>query len=197
MTIERTLLALTLLAALAGCAPLPEVSEVRQVKVPVRVEVPVAVPVTVPVMDPPDVVARRILAHHERVRTLPLPELQAEITRIGDPGQDPQATVELAMVLGHTRQNGDLQRAMGLLDGLLRSTDERAGPWQPWARLLRHRYGEQRRVEEQLEKQAQQLRETQRRLEQAQAQIEALRAIELSLTPRPAAPPASAPRSQP
>lgn len=170
---------------MAACAPLPQVTEVRTVSVPLRVEVPVAVPV----VEPADAVARRFAAHHDRVRQLSPAELQQEIARIGDPAASPAATVELALALGYTRQPADLVRAIGLLDALLRSTAPEAAPWLPWARLLRSRYAEQRRAEEAAERQAQQLRDTQRRLEQAQQQLEALKAIERSLTQRPAMPP--------
>ena len=55
---------------------------------------------------------------------------------------------------------------------------------------------EQRRVEEQLEKQTQQTREVQRRLDQTNERLEALKAIERSLTSRSPAPAASAPASR-
>jgi hypothetical protein len=102
-------------------------------------------------------------------------------------------------VLGYTRGNGDLVRAISLLDALLRAPAPEAAEWLPWARLLRSRYVEQRRAEENAERQAQQLRDAQRRLEQAQQQLEALKAIERSLTQRPgASPPGSAdPRPTP
>lgn len=173
------------LVLLAACAPLPQVTELRPVSVPVRVEVPVAVPV----VESTDAVARRFAAYHERIRALAPAELQQEVTRIGDPNVSPAATVELATVLGYTRGNGDLVRAISVLDALLRAPAPEAAEWLPWARLLRSRYVEQRRAEENAERQAQQLRDTQKRLEQAQQQLEALKAIERSLTQRPGGPP--------
>jgi hypothetical protein len=183
------------LVLLAACAPLPQVTELRPVSVPVRVEVPVAVPV----VESTDAVARRFAAYHDRIRTLSPAELQQEILRIGEPGASAAATMELATVLGYTRGNGDLVRAISLLDALLRAPAPEAAEWLPWARLLRSRYVEQRRAEENAERQAQQLRDAQRRLEQAQQQLEALKAIERSLTQRPgASPPGSAdPRPTP
>jgi hypothetical protein len=188
-------LLLASLVLLAACAPLPQVTELRPVSVPVRVEVPVAVPV----VESTDAVARRFAAYHDRIRTLSPAELQQEILRIGEPGASAAATMELATVLGYTRGNGDLVRAISLLDALLRAPAPEAAEWLPWARLLRSRYVEQRRAEENAERQAQQLRDAQRRLEQAQQQLEALKAIERSLTQRPgASPPGSAdPRPTP
>jgi TolA-binding protein len=72
-----------------------------------------------------------------------------------------------------------------------------AQPLQPLARALAARYQEQRRVEDDRERQAQQLRDSQRRIEQLNDRIEALRAIERSFarpnSPPPAPPPAPAP----
>jgi hypothetical protein len=187
MPSDRLVLSSLLVACLglAGCAPLPQVTELRPVSVPVRVEVPVAVPV----VESTDAVARRFAAYHDRIRTLSPAELQQEIVRIGEPAASAAATMELATVLGYTRGNGDLVRAIGLLDALLRAPAAEASEWLPWARLLRSRYVEQRRAEENAERQAQQLRDVQRRLEQAQQQLEALKAIERSLTQRPGTPP--------
>jgi hypothetical protein len=171
-----------LLLLLAGCSwmpwkrPLPEVTDARQVKVPVRV----------PVVEPADATARHFIGYHDRVRSMSPAELQQEVQRIGDPAQSFKATMELSVVLGLTRNPSDVQRAIGLLDNLLRSPAPEAADWLPWARLLRSRYGEQRRVEDQLEKQTQALRESQRKLEQVNQQLEAVKAIERSLTPKPA-----------
>ncbi|MCM5681998.1 hypothetical protein M8A51_20920 [Schlegelella sp. S2-27] len=177
-----------LLWIITGCAPLPEVTEVRQVKVPVRVDVPV------PMMDPVDQANRHAMRYAERVRGLPLPELQQEIVRLNESPVTPKSTLELAFALGQTRAPGDLQKAVGLLEGLLRSTEPEAAPWQPMARMTLARFLEMRRLEEQLDKQNQQLRDSQRRIDQLNEKLEALKAIERSLAPRPVpAAPASAP----
>jgi DNA repair ATPase RecN len=55
----------------------------------------------------------------------------------------------------------------------------------PLARLLASRYNELRRADEQLERQNQAVRDLQRRLEQTNERLEALKAIERSLTSRP------------
>ncbi len=99
---------------------------------------------------------------------------------------DPQLSLELALLLALQRQNGDLARALSLVEPLQRAGAPAAT--QPLARLLYSRLAEQRRLEEQLERQAQTVRELQRRADQLAAQLEALRAIERSLNTRPSVP---------
>ena len=110
----------------------------------------------------------------------------------------PATALELALALAQTRNPGDLARAISLVDPVVRSAAPDFQPWQPVARLIAVRLAEQRRLEEQLERQAQQLRESQRNVQQLNEKLEALKAIERSLTnraPAPAAPaPAPAPR---
>ena len=84
------------------------------------------------------------------------------------------------------RSNGDLARAMGLIEPLLRSTAPDVAPWQPFARFVQVRYAEQRRLEEALDRQIKEQRDTRNRLDQANEKLEALKAIERSLGPRPA-----------
>lgn len=157
-----------------------------------------------PARDATDVAARQLLAYHERLRTMGAAELAREHLRLADAGSAPQ-TLELALLLAQRRANGDLARALALLEPLLRD-DAAANPWAAPARLLHARLAEQRRLEDQLERQAQQLREQQRRIDQLASQLDALRAIERSLTARPPTPPAvavpggpaaSAPRTTP
>ncbi|HWP18831.1 MAG: hypothetical protein AB1666_08470 [Pseudomonadota bacterium] len=177
---------------LAGCAPLPEVTEVRQVKVPVRVPVEMQVQV----FEPTDAAARHALAYFERARAMPPAEQQKELARLAESRSTPSVVMEQAIVLGFTRGPNDLQRALVLLDALLKSTAPDVTPWHPFARLLQARYQEQRRVEEQLDRQNQRLLEAQRRLDQVNEKLEALKAIERSLAPR-TAPPSPLPAQPP
>jgi predicted Zn-dependent peptidase len=158
-----------------------------------QVEAPVAV--SVPPSPARDVVLGaamdRLLAFHARFRELSAPDAAREQARLAADGSA-EATLQLAWALGLPqapgRAPGDLARALALLDPLARGSGTEA----PLARLLQARLGEQRRLEEQLERQAQQQRDLQRRNEQLREQLDALRAIERSLGPRP---PASAPRT--
>lgn len=189
-------------ALLLGCAnPSPPPREAIPVPAPEPAPPPPPPPppvtVVVKVTDPADEATRHALAYQQQLAAMTPGLLLAELQRLGDGRASPQAAMELAMALGQTRANGDLARAIALLDGLLR--DPQAAAWQPLARWLAQRYAEQRRAEEQIERLTQQLRdqqrEHQRRIDQLQAQIEALKSIERSLTTRPAAapPPRAAP----
>ena len=188
--------AVALAAALAACAPLPErePAPVRKAEAPApAASVPVAPP---PPAEPPataaDLATRDMLAFQERARQMPPADLAKEIARLSDAPPAPRTSFELALLLAQTRNNGDLSRALGVLDGLLRSTAPEAAPFQPLARLVAARLADQRRLEEQVERQNQQARDNQRRIEQLNEKLEALKAIERSLTTRPAAGPASA-----
>ncbi|MDB5741908.1 MAG: hypothetical protein JWR68_223, partial [Polaromonas sp.] len=137
----------------------------------------------------------QILAYADRVRSMSTAELNQEVGRLGN-AYVPANQVQLALVLSQLRQTPELIRAQEVLTRLLANPDAEAVALHPLARLLAARFGEQRRLEDQLEKQNQQTREVQRRLDQTNERLEALKAIERSLTSRP--PPApSAPASRP
>ncbi len=203
--IDRTRFALLAAMALTGCAQWPATEPgAPSVPAPAAAPSPAPAPVAMPpaatasspaLPSPAEAAQARLLAWQDKLRELPLADLAREIAR-RDPPADAAASVELALALLQSRTlaqaagtppNGELARALALLDPVARS----ASPWQAPARLLQARASEQRRLEEQLDKLQQQLREQQRRNEQLAAQIEALRAIERSLggTRPPAAPP--------
>lgn len=135
------------------------------------------------------------LAYADRVRTLSAAELGQEVVRLNHPVV-PLDQLQLALALSQLRQTSELIRAQELLTRLLANTDAQAQALHPLARLLAARYGEQRRLEDLLDKQNQQTRDVQRRLEQTQERLEALKAIERSLISRPHMPAASAPASR-
>ena len=145
----------------------------------------------------------RVLAYFDRIRIQSTAELNQEIARLGTP-HVPANQLQLALTLGQLRQIPELIRAQELLTRLLANPDLEAQVLHPLARLLAARFAEQRRLEDLLDKQAQQTRDLQRRLDQTNERLEALKAIERSLTSRPpvpvpavpATPPASAPISR-
>jgi hypothetical protein len=154
-------------------------------------------PVTPPVAEPKadltsaeDLVARRLLAYHEHLLQFTPAELTADITRLDAEVEHtssaavPDVVLDLALALTQQRGPGDLARASGLLEAITQAQSADMQPWQPMARLLASAIDEQRRLEDQLEQQATQRRETQRAIQQLTEKLEALKAIERSMTTR-------------
>jgi hypothetical protein len=188
-------LAVTLAAACATRPPAPPPAPA-----PVAEKAPEPPPPP-PLPPPPDPVAeaaRIVMGYQERLRGLANGELERERASLAEAPQQPANVVKLAMVMQRLRLPGDTARALALVEPLARSEDPAFAPWRPWLRLLAASLAEQRRLEEQLERQAQVLRENQRRIEQANQKIEALKAIERSLEERmlPSAPPAATARER-
>ncbi|WP_422843872.1 hypothetical protein [Acidovorax sp. M2(2025)] len=136
----------------------------------------------------------QVLAYSDRVLRLPPAELAREVARLGEAEDaSPDTPLLLATALAQTRQPVDTARALGLVQRVLGSSTAPAQALHPLARLMEARLLQQRRLEDQLERQAQQLRDAQRRNDQLNERLEAVRAIERSLTTRPAALPSSPP----
>ncbi|MDF1484763.1 hypothetical protein PY257_06115 [Ramlibacter sp. H39-3-26] len=139
-----------------------------------------------------------LLGYAERTRTMAPAELAQEIARLSDQSdaqRGPYGDMQFALALSQTHLSSDLQRALTLVQRTLSNPGAEARPLWPLARLLAARYAEQRRVEDIVDKQNQQLRDSQRRIDQLNERLEAVRAIERSLTSRPGngTPPAAAP----
>lgn len=185
-------------AVAAGCASVAPVEPPAPPPVIIVTPAPAppAPPVAPPVAPaaPPPAAAVVALDYADRLRAMTVPDLAQEISRLGDPGTVPGRQLQLAMALALTRVPSDLQRAQGLLQRVLENGSDEARALHPLTRLLTAQYGEQRRVEETTERQAQQLRDAQRRIDQLNDRLEAVRAIERSLSARPAGA-ASAPRT--
>lgn len=126
-----------------------------------------------------------VLAYADSVRGLQGPELLQEIAGLGEPSAAADQ-LRLAIALSQTTQLQDLAGAQQRLQRVLTSDSEDARPLQTLARLLAARYAEQRRVEDLLDRQNQQMRELQRRFEQTRDKLDALKEIERSLSNRPA-----------
>lgn len=177
---SRPLLPLALLGALslAACAPLPPRVELRE-----RV-----VEVPVPQVAAADLAGQQLLRLHERLRALAPAELAQEIAAAGPPAEDaaraPAAAVQLALTL--TLAHAEPARAQALLEQVQRGDTAEARAWAGWSRLLASRLAEQRRLDGEIERLNQQARENQRRLDQLNEKLEALKAIERSLHTRPA-----------
>lgn len=170
----------------------------------------VVVPAPPPPPDPADVAARRFLSYHEQLRQMSATDLANEITRLNGvvsvtaTAAPADAVLELSLALAQQHNPGDLARAVALLEPIGKSSAPELAPWQPLARLLLGRVVEQRRLEDQLAREVTQRRDQQRTLQQLNEKLEALKAIERSMTTRPpgggsvpAPPGASAPPAAP
>ncbi|MFW5330888.1 hypothetical protein [Hydrogenophaga sp. ZJX-1] len=125
-----------------------------------------------------------MLAYADRLRSLPANELALEQAALGEPGNLPTRQFQLALVLMNSHQPADTARALGLLQRVMAHPTPESAPLKPLARLLAARLLDQRRLEDGMERQSQQLRDSQRRIEVLNERLEAMRAIERSLTPR-------------
>ena len=188
----RRLLALTAWVLAAGCSvqtPLQRPQPTPPAPKPAVAAKPAPLPLVSPAASPPakpvtpdeassSVVS--LLAYADRVRGMAPAELAPELTRLGD-ARSPSEQLQLALALAQLRQTPELIRAQDLLTRLQANASPEAAALHPLARLLAHRFGEQRRLEDLLDKQTQQTRDIQRRLEQTTERLEALKAIERSL----------------
>ena len=134
---------------------------------------------------PGDLASRRLLAYHDQLRALPPNDLAQEIGRLSALPAGSETSLELAMALMQTRNGGELNRAIGLVDPIAKNGASEHRQWQPFARLLLSRLLELRRLEDLLDKRNQELRDSQREVRQLNEKLEALKAIERSLAPRP------------
>lgn len=133
-----------------------------------------------------------LLAYADYVYSLQGEALTQELVHL-EAAVTPADQLRLALVLSQTRQLYDLARAQTLLQRVMLSPRDDARPLKTLARLLTVRFAEQRRVEDLLDRQNLQLRELQRRLDQTQEKLDALKEIERSLSRRPAGAPTASP----
>jgi hypothetical protein len=122
-----------------------------------------------------------LVGYAERVRSLPPGELAQEVQRLGDNGYTPLAATQLALALAQSRTAANAARAQAMLQRVQADASPEAQGLQPFVRLLSAQIADQRRADEAAERQAQQLRDAQRRIDQLNERLEALRAIERSL----------------
>jgi hypothetical protein len=190
----RVLPACGLAAALAACAaptaPKPAPEPMRAMALPAApaASAPVQTAVAPAAAPAPSNGANPLetaIVYAERVRSLAPPDLAQEVQRLGDTPYSPLRATQLALALGQSRSAVNTTRAQSLLQRVQADPTSEAAGLQPFARLLAAQIAEQRRADEQAERQAQQLRDAQRRIDQLNDRLEAVRAIERSL-PGPA-----------
>ncbi|PKO31882.1 MAG: permease [Betaproteobacteria bacterium HGW-Betaproteobacteria-7] len=150
---------------LAGCAPQPVNPRSSE-----RNDVPGTVPA---------------LAYYQMQGRLNAAELAKERSVLAVQPATPNVQIRQAMLLGHPRVGQDLNRALALLEVLLKLTDPSAVELQPLTRLLADQYTERLRLETQLDRLGGQLKESQRKAQEAQEKLDSLADIERTLTPPP------------
>ncbi|UXY14945.1 hypothetical protein N8I74_16735 [Chitiniphilus purpureus] len=133
-------------------------------------------------------VVDEVLDYGSKVRSLSAAELGKELNALAANPAGPQTTLKRVLVLSRMHGNGELGRALGLLDGLLKSADAELQPFKPLATVLQMQLNERRRSDEQADRLGQQLKDEQRRADEAIAKLDALKKIESTLPARPGAP---------
>jgi len=140
-----------------------------------------------PPLEAQDMAARHLLATADRLLALNTADLAVEAAHPVESAPIEQL-MDQALALSMTHNPGDLARAQVALDQVLHDNTPQADPWRSLARLLAYRLAEQRRAEDAVERGAQQLRDaqrdSQRRLDEVNSKLEALKAIERSLNTR-------------
>lgn len=185
-TVQR-LLPFLLVSLITGCAiNLPEEHP------PTQLEAPGVVPA---------------LVFYQALQRMSFAEMTRERAILASQPGGPGNQLRLAMLLGHPRGPLDINRALSLLDNVLKSSDPAAQSLQPLARVLADNYIERLKLDGQLDKQGLQMKESQRKMEESlrkveesqrkalelQEKINSLADIERALaprarTPRPLAP---------
>jgi hypothetical protein len=201
--------ALLLATALSGCSavsvaplPLPAASASEPVTPAPTASTLAAEPTTPVIQEAYEQQLKLVFDYADQLRAMQPKQLANEIARLGSSAM-PTDQLRLALVLmqsrapveaASARQNGEttptkpsqevLLRAQDTVQALIQGTDAESEPLRPFARLLLTRITEQKRIEDLIERQTGQLRDTQRRLEQANEKLQALKEIERSLTRR-------------
>lgn len=152
-----------LVLAIAGCTTAP------LAKKPIRVD---------------ETTPEAALSYNQGLSKISAAELGRERMVLSAVPQTPFTQVRMAMLLGHPRVQQDLGKALALLDNVLKSNDPAAVPFHPLARLLSDNYIERAKLENQLDKQGQQLKDSQRKASELQEKLDSLADIERTLTPR-------------
>lgn len=125
-----------------------------------------------------------VMVYAERLRGLSNNELLQELNALGDPGAVPSLQLQTALVLMHLHQSAASARALSLLQRVVAHPTPESAPFKPLARLLATSLNDLRRLEDTVDRQAQQLRDHQRRIDVLSDRLDAMRDIERSLTPR-------------
>ncbi|MDC8757878.1 hypothetical protein [Janthinobacterium fluminis] len=135
----------------------------------------------------PAAAVNELLAYQAGLRLLTPAELGKALAEANaHDAHDARAALRRAMLLAAQRGAGDLGRAQALLDAVAQSAVPDEQVLKPLAQFLAAGYADARRQDEAADRLGQQLREGQRRNEQLNDKLEALKNIERTLSVRPA-----------
>jgi hypothetical protein len=130
-----------------------------------------------------------VVRYHQSLNRMTPAEFARERTSFTAQHLTPPNQVRHAMWLASPRGSGDYARAIGLLEGVIKSNDSAAVPLHPLARLLVEQYNERLKLEGLLDRQGQQLKDSQRKTAELQEKLDSLAEIERSLSSKPPAKP--------
>ncbi|UGQ44994.1 hypothetical protein [Massilia endophytica] len=178
---NKNIPSLCLLAMLAGCAAQPPRPPAHVLPSPPPVK---PVPLSVAPVPPPDEVSP-LLAYHQSLRRMTQGELLKELSGLTLQQRTPKLMLQSGMILMLTHGNGDLARAQALFDTVATAGEPEAQGLKSFAQLLSTHCAEARRLADHAEKLQAQLKENQRKTDQLNETLEALKAIERGLPVRP------------
>ncbi|WP_288393473.1 hypothetical protein [uncultured Herbaspirillum sp.] len=122
-----------------------------------------------------------LLAYNAQLRKMTPAELGRELQRINTYPAGPATNVRRAMALSLTRDAIDLAKAEAQLWNVMADRSVEAEKLKPLVQLLVGHYSDLRRVADSAEKSSVQLKEAQRKVDQLNDKLEALKNIERTL----------------
>jgi hypothetical protein len=128
-----------------------------------------------------------VLSYYQALQRMTPAQINRERSALAALPATANNQVRMAMILGHSRGQQDFTKALSLLETVLKSGEADAVSLHPLARLLAENFGERQKLETQVEKQGQQLKESQRKVAELQEKIDELADIERTLPQRPRA----------
>ncbi len=140
-----------------------------------------------------DQVARRVLQADADVRAMSTSDLVGAASQwaaqvaADDPAATPGAAINLALVLAREGGGANLDRASALLTPIVHGGTPELQAWQPMASMLADRIDAERRLQSQVDRQTVQAAQDQHQIDRLTEKLNALKAIELSMSPSAAA----------
>jgi hypothetical protein len=165
----------------AGCAQHPRLEPALPPLPPPTA--PAAPPQLTLLVAPQDAVAP-LLAYHQSLRRMTQGELLKELSGLSLQQKTPKVLLQSAMVLSLTRGSGDLARAQAQFDIVATAPEPEAQGLRQLAQLLSAQCADTRRLVDDGDRLRAQLKDNQRKNEQLNETLEALKEIERGLPAR-------------